>query len=235
MGSAGDDERAALDGAQGAGSLPAVLTPEFAAARIALQLVDARSLPTAPDVTFNYAPEWMPRVKKLLSIHLPSGIVLLNDAQVAALGPLEPWFELGALHTWRLTMADPVTHEVTASGTHWVEVALSTGGYLASMALHLPHTIRFFHPSADLSHGVLFAIPFRHQFVYRIITDRDSVESGLAMLPRFGNAGYVDGDGPISPQTYLWHADVITQVPTLPDGAVNLAPGSYLQGLLDQS
>jgi hypothetical protein len=104
--------------------------------------------------------------------------------------------------------------------------------YTASYAVILPDALRAWAPGADLSVGVLFAVPFRHQLAFAVCSDREAVLGGLQLLPLFAGTGFADGVGPLSPHVYLWHDGVVTQVSRHVDGGIEVRPGPHLEAIL---
>jgi hypothetical protein len=73
--------------------------------------------------------------------------------------------------------------------------------FTASLALILPETIERFSRERDEGRGVLVAVPFRHQLLYRVI---DGPEAAVALDTMFELARhrFMTNAGPVSPEVY---------------------------------
>lgn len=197
---------------------------------MALDQVDTGGL------TFTYAPEPIPGLHEVLGVDRPETVETLSDAVVEGravpLGALldEGRENLRALLRRSDAQVDRLTHD-----GHEFWCAVGDDVYTASYALVLEDALRMWAPNTDMSPGVLFAVPFRHQLAFSVCSDRDAVLAGLTMLPLFAGAGFADGIGPLSPHVYLWLEGTITQVSRHADGGVEVRPGPHLEAILGDS
>ncbi len=194
---------------------------------VALDLLDIGAL------TFGYAPEPIPGLREALCLDRPDTVETLSDAVVeqraVPLGPLldEGRENLRALLRRSDAQVDRMTHD-----GHEFWCAIGDDVYTASYALVLPDALRAWAPNSDISPGVLFAVPFRHQLAFSICSGRKAVEDGLRMLPLYAATGFAEGVGPLSPHVYLWHDGVVTQVSRHIDGGIEVRPGPHLARIL---
>ena len=85
----------------------------------------------------------------------------------------------------------------------------------------------------DHVRGIIFAIPYRHQLNFSVVTDGESALAGLILVPRFAALGYSDSPGALSPHTYFWREGAITCLIAFDDeGRLSVTPGPYLEELL---
>lgn len=196
---------------------------------IALDLLDTGGL------TFDYASEPIPGLHQVLCVDRPDTVETLSDAVVAERAvPLGSLLDEGRENLRSLlrrsdAQVDRMTHE---DREFWC--AIGDDVFTASYALVLPDALRAWAPNSDISAGVLFAVPFRHQLAFSICSSRRAVEDGLRLLPLFAATGFSDGVGPLSPHVYLWHDGVVTQVSRHVDGGIEVRPGPHLERILGE-
>lgn len=198
-----------------------------------VRLVETSSL-SGGQQSFDYALEWMPGVSRVLVIDEPQTVRTLMDQVVARLGPVGPLLDRGHRNLVRMLREARVTVERFDIEDGHVHVAMSDNVYLASMAQCLDEAVRHWSPGADLAHGVVFAIPFRNQVVFRVIDGSDSVLHALVIVPRLALAGYAEGTGPISPHTYLWLDGEVTQLTELGGDEIVVRPGPLERWLSEE-
>lgn len=199
---------------------------------LVVRLADLASTDTGA-VTFAYASEPIPGLRQVLSLDRPDTVVTLGDEVVEAravpLGALldEARENLRGLLRQSDAQVDRIEHE---GDVVWSVVGDDV--YTASYALLMPEAMRAWAPGQDLSRGVLFAVPFRHQLAFSVCTDRAAVLAGLRLLPLVAGSGFADGVGPLSPHAFLWRDGEVTQVSRHVDGAIEVRPGPHLEAIL---
>ena len=180
-----------------------------------------------------YASEWAPGISRVLVLDLPTTVVT----------PSRPVFEqrgtAGQLleRAWQQTASLVVTEDLERLpvGDHdeiWCVVGDSV--FTATLAMFLPDLVRRFEPHADLSLGVLFSLPHRHQVNYRVIDRPRTALDALMVMPNFTVAGFLDAASPVTPSVYLWLDGQITQIATFADNKIHVTPGPHLGSLLNQ-
>lgn len=88
--------------------------------------------------------------------------------------------------------------------------------FTASLTLILPEALARFVDEADQGRGVLVAVPFRHQFAFRVIDAKDATLA-LNNMFRLAMLGYGDAPGPLSPHVYWVHDGEWTQATRIDD------------------
>lgn len=198
------------------------------------ELVTSRlfDLAAAGPLSFSYAPIWQEGIGEVLTIDYPDRVEFLAQERVSELGPLGPLFDRARENLRRTLHQAEVRVERVTADEHWIDCVMSECVYFASAATMLTELLPRWTADLDLSHGVLFAVPFRHQIAFRDCRDGESVLSGLMMLPRFAANGFSDGVGALSPHVYHWHDGEVRQVTRLREGVIEVHPGPQLEELL---
>jgi hypothetical protein len=166
-------------------------------------------------------------------VDTPTTVLTVPLAKLEACAPRAVLVDQG----WRNTRALLDTEELVADRVEhdgcWFTCILGDSFFTASLALMLPDVATRFEPDVDHGRGIIFAIPYRHQLNFRVVTDAESAFAGLMVIPRFAALGFSDSPGFISPHTFLWRDGAITCLTEF-DGEGHLAvtPGHYLEELL---
>lgn len=205
------------------------LSPAAIQDTIVVRLMDTGGLGPLP---MDYAPEWMPGIRRCLFIDSLTATTGLGDADATALAPLGPWYDRGLANLAALLHRAEMNVDRLEHEGRWFHCAMSDSIYTSSAPLVLPQVVGRLVPDADLSLGVLFCVPFRHQFAFRVIDGPDSVLDALTLIPEFAALGYADGISPLSPHVYLWRDGIVTQQTTWSDDRPIVTPDEYLQGIL---
>lgn len=178
--------------------------------------------------------EWAPGIRRIVVLDLPTTVVTPPRSQFERRGPVGPQLD----RAWRQTASLVVTEDlerlpVEKDGRR-VWCVLGDSVFTASLALFLPDLVRRFEPGADLTHGILFSLPHRHQVNYRVVGDPQGALAGLLVLPEFTVLGFLDAQSPVSPSVYLWLNGEVTRISSFEDNAIHVRPGPFLEDLLDQ-
>lgn len=197
-----------------------------------VRLADLDSLDTG-ELTFDYANEPIPGLRQVLCLDRPDTVLTLSDQVIAERTvPIGPLLDEGRENLQaQLRRSDAAVERLEHEGRTF-HCAVGQDVYTASYALILPDALRRWAPGADLSQGVLFAVPFRHQLAFTVCSDRDAVLDGLHLLPLFAASGFADGVGPLSPHLYLWHDGEVAQISRVVDGRIEVRPGPHLERML---
>lgn len=199
---------------------------------LVVRLADLASLDTG-DLTFAYAPEPIPGLRQVLCLDRPDTVVTLGDELVAGRTvPLGALVDEGRENLQALLRRSDATVERLEHDGQAFWCAIGDDVFTASYALLLPDALRLWMPEADLTNGVLFAVPFRHQLAFAVCSDRTAVLDGLQLLPLFAGSGHSDGVGPLSPHVYHWLDGEVTQVSRHVDGGIEVRPGPLLDAML---
>jgi hypothetical protein len=176
------------------------LTSDELEAGVYLQLVDAGSL-SEPEL-LGYAREVAPGLLEVISIDLPDAVATPPEDVLTARRGLEDLRECGRANLLSLLSGDLMGAE-TVEGDSGGRFVTITGAsfFTASLALLLPETIEQFSGESDEGRGVLVAVPFRHQLLYRVI---DGPDAARALDDMFDAARhrFMTNAGPVSPDVY---------------------------------
>ncbi len=98
----------------------------------------------------------------------------------------------------------------------------------------MPNLIESLLGPADLTHGVLVAIPNRHQVAVHVFRDK-TVLSTLPKMARFVELGYDDSPGPLSPHLHWWRAGQREQIAGLYTAdSIAIRAGAEFRGTIAQ-
>lgn len=187
------------------------LTDEEFEACLRTRLVGSDSLQPLPP-GFDYGGEWAPGLSSVLTLDLPSTVQTLNVDMLTARGSMSYLLALGWAHTASLVTTEDLERDVVEHEGRWFWSVLGESVYTASLALMLPDVVRRFDPAADVSEGIIFAVPHRHQLAYRVVAGPESVMDALTLLPGFAAYGYAEAAGGVSPRSYYWRDGVVTAI-----------------------
>lgn len=176
------------------------LSAEQFAAGLYLRIVDATTLPDPDDLALKR--ELAPGLLEVLSVDLPDSVATPPAEELLTHGPLDDLVERGRANLRALLASPEITREIVGARTGGRYVAVTGEPYFtASLALVLSEAVAHFSGESDAGRGVLVAVPFRHQLLYRVI---DAPDAGRALDEMFRSArlAYYDEPGPISPHVY---------------------------------
>jgi hypothetical protein len=159
----------------------------------------------------------VPGVPSVLALDLPTHVAVPKRSFWEARGGVERWAAVGLRNLATLVgAADIEHHRVQRDGAEF-SVLLGESFFTASLALVLDDVMGHHDPAADLRHGVLVAVPNRHQLVWRAV-DGPSVVAALAGMAGFTAMGYDEGAGPLSRHVFWRHEGQWEQLAAGPHG-----------------
>ncbi len=178
------------------------LTPEHFDEALTTRLAGAERLHET-GLGFEYAHRFADGVVEVLSLDLPDAVVTLPDERIAALGRhLPALMELGRANLRRLLDQTVVDVEHLRAGPSTCVLVHGDSPYIASFARLLDEAVPRWVEGADLTNGVVFAIPHRHAIVLQTCSTSAETRSALELVPWHATQLYGEGVGPVSPHTY---------------------------------
>ena len=177
----------------------------------------------------------IPGIPTVLAVDLPTLVTVPQTAYWDARGGVARWTEVGRRNLAALVGAGDIEYHRVRQGETEFGVLLGESFFTASLALALDDVIRRYDGAADLSNGVLVAVPNRHQLVWRAV-DSASVIPSLNGMIAFTIMGFDEGAGPLSRHVFWRHQGRWEQL-TAMDGdrpVVHVSPEfqAVLQGLV---
>jgi hypothetical protein len=165
-----------------------------------LRIVDETTLPNVEELALKR--ELAPRLIEVVSVDLPDSVATPPADELLAHGPLDELVERGRRNLLALLASGEIQSEIVGArrGGRYVTV---TGEpyFTASLALVLSEAIEHFSGETDVGRGVLVAVPFRHQLLYRV-ADGPDADRAIDEMFRVARLAYHDEPGPISPHVY---------------------------------
>ena len=158
---------------------------------------------------YPYAREVAPGIRELVVLHRRKMTFLYRQQDVDRFGGLEVLRETGLANLRIL----PVEHRElieTPEGGHF-KVLSGHSSCTASRVLVLDRLVGLLYPDNDAPHGVLAAVPNRHEVAVHIIQD-DSALPTLIGLTTFAWKHAVSAPGAISPNVYWVNEDHFQEV-----------------------
>lgn len=201
-------------------------------AALRMRLVEAESVASLDG--FDHALPWAETVVRLPVVDLPETVATPPASELRRHGELGPLLDRAFRNTAALVDTEELLAERVEHEGHAFTCVLGDSFFTASLALVLPDLVHRFEPDADLSGGVIFSVPFRHQLNFKVVRTGADVTDALLLLPRFSVAGFEDSPGPLSPHVYLWRDGEVSQLTRISAGSIDVVPGPYLESLLDE-
>jgi hypothetical protein len=184
---------------------------------------------------FSYATPFADHVHEVLSLDLPSTVVMLPDTRVAETSRRLPALvERARQNLATLAVTSTVDVERVGDGDGAIWGLVGDSPYTASFARFLDLMVRRLLPDTDPRHGFVFAIPYRHAILVQPCATPREARDALELVPAYADALYADGAGPLSRHTYHWldrRISCLTREDA--DGSLVMAPTPFLQQLLD--
>ncbi|MGL5865066.1 MAG: hypothetical protein ACRCYX_04225 [Dermatophilaceae bacterium] len=210
-----------------------VLTPEEFDSALTARLVGPDRLQD-PDRGFDYANWFADGVHEILSLDLPTAVVMLPESRLTETGHRVPsLLERGRQNLATLAVTSEVEVERVGDGSGSVYALIGDSPYTASFARFLDLVVRRLLPRAATDGGFVFAIPYRHAIVIQPCSTPQESRNALELVPPYAQALYADGSGPLSPHTFHWLDRRITRLTEeRPDGTLDLVSTSVLDHLL---
>ncbi len=195
--------------------------------RVFPRLHERAGLP--PERVPGHAVDFSDDVVELFNLDLPETVILLDDATVDRLGGRGRLRPL-ALDHLRAGLADLAIQRFRTDAAT-IDVVSGDSMFAASSVLVLPDLLEHFE-LGPAPHGVVVAMPFRHQVLLHVIRDASVVES-LSGLVSVAINGFGDGVGPLSPHAYWWHDGVFEQLTHLEGDTMSIHVGPAFQQVLE--
>lgn len=169
--------------------------------------------------------ELAPGLATVLAVDLPTMVSTPQLEYWEERGGVGRWEQVGRRNLAALVGATGLEHLVLGEGEMRFHAIIGDSFFTASLALAMDETVRHYQPTANLSNGLLVAVPNRHQLVWRSI-DGPEVVPSLNGIVHFTKLGYDDAAGGLSPHVYWRHEGRWEQL-TAMDGdqvVVNVSP-----------
>jgi hypothetical protein len=141
----------------------------------------------------------------VLAVDLPTLVTSPKTSYWDERGGVARWTEVGHRNLAALVGSPDIEFHGVQQGKTSFNLLLGESFFTASLALVLDDAIRRYDPTANLTHGVLVALPNRHQLVWRAV-DSASVIPSLNGMIAFTSMGYDEGAGPLSGEVF-WRQD----------------------------
>lgn len=213
---------------------PADMTAEDLLAAVRVRLAEeayVRGMPTRPAGIEPFAPG----IVRHLVVETETSVTAL-PAEAVTDHPGSADLQAAAERNTRaLFDRSELTSQTLGEGDTTVRAVFAESGFTATFALFLPDVVRRVDTEADLSRGVVFAVPTAQQIVYHLPRDAAVVPGVVRTLRRFAGTAFDEGAGPVSPEIYSWQdgkVDVLTVEGE--DGRVTLDPTGGLRTMLDE-
>lgn len=216
---------------------PDVATMDLEAlmASVHARLVEEDSLRSFDDLDAYSLEEWAPGVRRILAVDTPTTVLTPALDHLKARAPLATLIDQGWRNTRSLLDTEPLSAERVEHDGRWFTCLLGDSFFTASLALMLSDVAARFEPEAVQEHGIIFAIPYRHQLAFRVATDAEAALAGLMLIPRFAANCFSESPGPISPCTFHWRDGVVSCLTEMDgQGQLTVRPGPYLERLLSE-
>jgi len=206
------------------------LSPEELESGLCLRLVATGCVP-APD-TLGYARAVAPGLLEVLSVDTGEAVATPSREELAGREAIG-WLIARARANLRAVLAsDELQAEPVGEDAHGAFTAVTGRSRLtASLALLLPETVEHFTGEDDWGRGVLVAVPFRHQLLYRPI---DGPDAGLALqhMLQAAHRGFRGQAGPLCPDVFWVRNHTWTQVSSSSDTKPRVLRGTGLSEAL---
>ena len=185
------------------------------------------------DVGAHSVEEIIPGVSTVLAVDLPTMVTSPKTSYWDERGGVARWTEVGRRNLSALVGAADIEFHRVQQGETSFSVLLGESFFTASLALVLDDVIRRYDPAADLAHGVLVAVPNRHQLVWRAV-DSATVIPSLNGMIAFTTMGYDQGAGPLCGQVFWRHQGRWEQLTETRDGRPVVHVSPELQAVLER-
>ncbi|MDQ0930522.1 hypothetical protein [Streptomyces turgidiscabies] len=181
-----------------------------------------RFIPGEPRLlkAFGYGPPSVPGLLEVLALDLPQTVDMLTEDSLAELGELTSLRDR-AFQNLRAVRVDK--HRVVRDKNGSRFDVLTGGSYfVAGLALVLDEVVRRYVKDAPAApHGLLVALPHRHQLAFHVIRDA-GVAPSLHAMARFAAESYEESPGALSPSVFWWYKGTFTQVARQDDAGLHI-------------
>lgn len=198
-----------------------------------VRLIDPETLPEGIG-PFEHRRTPVPGLWQILCLDLTDAVQLLTDTHVEQIaGPLDGAVAVGGANLRAEMGCSRFALEPVSEGGATFTSLTGESPYTATLAVILPEVIHRWQPEADLSQGVVFAVPFRHQLAFlTCVGPRPPTVADLGLLARYAVDAHATGMGPLSPHTYYWRDNAVSRITSREDGAWHVRPGRELAEVL---
>ena len=175
------------------------LSAEEFAAGLYLRIVDASTIPNPEALPLKR--ELAPGLLEVVSVDLPDAVATPPADELLAHGPLDGLVDRARANLRALLHSGDIRREFVGRKGGRTVVVTGDPYFTASLALLLSETLERFSGESDFGRGVLVAVPFRHQLMYRVV---DGPDAAVALDEMFRNArlAHHEAPGPISPHVF---------------------------------
>jgi hypothetical protein len=177
--------------------------------------------------------ETVPGAPTVLAVDLPTQVAVPQASYWSERGGAPRWAEVGRRNLAAVVGAPDIEHHRVQQGETEFSVLLGESFFTASLALVLDDVVAHYDGSADLSRGLLVAMPNRHQLVWRAV-DGPTVLTSLSGMVAFTVMGYDEGAGPVSREVYWRHLGRWEQLTALHGDEAVVHVGPELQAVLEE-
>lgn len=180
-----------------------------------------RFIPSDPPLlkAFGYGPPSVPGLLEVLALDLPETVDMLTADSLSDLGEITA-LRNRAFQNLRTVRVDKHKAVRDKDGSHF-DVLMGGSYFIASLALVLDDVVRRYAKDAPAPHGILVALPHRHQLAFHVIRDR-SVAPSLHAMARFAAVGFEQSPGALSRSVFWWHEGSFTQVATQDNAGLHI-------------
>lgn len=182
-------------------------------ARAFLRVIGVATLPEHATERLHSARHLAGDLAEVVALQEPTAVRILTDEDLAAVGATA-----ARAAGLRNLLTVPVENLQFLDGAHGgrVHVVTGTSPFTASLLLVLSEVLRRTIGPPDLvaPHGVLVAVPYRHQLAFAPVQPR-TVLPALELLVPLAARAFEQGVGPVSPFVYWWDEGRLTQVSVL--------------------
>lgn len=184
------------------------LTPAEVERRTYLRVYGSSALPKDWRSRFRYARPLAGDLVELLCLDEPQTVRILRDEDVERFG-IERLQAAGLENLLR----DPIDEITPFDSPDGVRMWVVRGDsvYVCGRVLILPDLLRRVFGERLHPHGVLVAVPDRHEILLHPICGPEAFQA-LVGLVRVAQVGFTEGVGPVSPFVYWWHEGRLRQV-----------------------
>ena len=101
-------------------------------------------------------------------------------------------------------------------------IAFGLSSFMTSRLLDLPDLLREATGSSDAPHGVVVALPSRHQLAFHVVRDTEFLSAVHGMCD-YAASCYANSKSPLSPNVYYWWPDGLDRITFLKeDGGIEI-------------
>jgi hypothetical protein len=193
-----------------------------------LRLAETATVPDPDSV--GYARAVAPGLLEVLSVDLPDSVATPSPQELVSRGTIGDLLAR-ARENLRALLADGGLRAQPVGARGRYTAVTSDSVFTASLALLLPETLEHFTGEDDWGRGILVAVPFRHQLLYRPI---DTADAALALghMSDAAFLGFYGEAGPLSPDVFWVRNGRWAQVTSSEGGKPRVLRGSGLRDAL---